>query len=132
MKMRAEMVGDKELAGQLGRIDHALRGQMLLAAVKSGAELILNRWKELIRDRAFRTGTYRRSTHIETITSTKDKAEVAIGTDITDPPYPVYLEMGTSTMEARPTARPAWDEKIEAAKREIMDALKDLIEKAAR
>jgi hypothetical protein len=34
-----------------------------------------------------------------------------IGTDLTEPPYPYYLEYGTSRMPAYATARPAFDER---------------------
>ena len=36
--------------------------------------------------------------------------EVTIGTDLTDPPYPYFLEFGTSRMSAHPSARPAYEE----------------------
>lgn len=39
-----------------------------------------------------------------------DDVEVIVGTDLTDPPYPVFLEYGTSRMGARPSARPAFEQ----------------------
>jgi len=36
--------------------------------------------------------------------------EVTVGTDLVDPPYPYFLEFGTSRMSARPSARPAFEE----------------------
>jgi len=36
--------------------------------------------------------------------------EVIVGTDLTDPPYPYFLEFGTSRMPAYPSARPAFEE----------------------
>lgn len=40
-----------------------------------------------------------------------------VGTDITDPPYPYFLEYGTSRMPAYPAARPAFDERYPEAVR---------------
>jgi hypothetical protein len=39
-----------------------------------------------------------------------DPKTAMIGTDLTDPPYPFFLEFGTVRMPAYPAARPAWDE----------------------
>ena len=41
--------------------------------------------------------------------------EVVVSTDLTDPPYPLFLEYGTSRMQAYPIARPAFTENIETA-----------------
>lgn len=38
-----------------------------------------------------------------------------IGTDLVDPPYPYFLEYGTSRMPAYPAARPAFDERYPEA-----------------
>jgi hypothetical protein len=38
-----------------------------------------------------------------------------VGTDLVDPPYPYFLEYGTSRMAARPSARPAFDEMKDTA-----------------
>lgn len=38
-----------------------------------------------------------------------------IGTDLTEPPYPYFLEYGTSKMPAYPAARPAFDERYPEA-----------------
>lgn len=40
-----------------------------------------------------------------------------IGTDLTDPPYPYFLEYGTTRMPAYPAARPAFDERYPEAVR---------------
>ncbi len=41
--------------------------------------------------------------------------DIFIGTNLTDPPYPFFLEFGTSRMSARPAGRPAFEEKKVAA-----------------
>lgn len=50
-----------------------------------------------------------------------------IGTDIVNPPYPFFLEYGTSRMPAYPSARPAYDEMGDTAIRTTADILAQLI-----
>ena len=49
--------------------------------------------------------------------------EVTVGTNLSDPPYPYFLEFGTSRMYARPSARPAFEE----AKGAAVDAAADTL-----
>lgn len=57
---------------------------------------------------------------------------VIIGTDLTDPPYPYFLEYGTSRMPAYPAARPAFDETKDVALATIADALGQTIARGNR
>ena len=50
-----------------------------------------------------------------------------VGTDLTEPPYPYFLEYGTSRMPAYPAARPAFDEQADTAIRTTADVLGQLI-----
>jgi hypothetical protein len=50
-----------------------------------------------------------------------------IGTDLVDPPYPYFLEYGTSRMGARPSARPAYDEMSSTAVSTTGDVMGQLI-----
>jgi len=50
-----------------------------------------------------------------------------IGTDLADPPYPFYLEYGTSKMPAYPSARPAFDEMKDTAIATTGDVLGQLV-----
>lgn len=51
-----------------------------------------------------KTGTYRRSIHTD---EEPEPGVSVVGTSLTNPPYPVYLEYGTRYMAARPSATPA-------------------------
>jgi hypothetical protein len=52
-----------------------------------------------------------------------------IGTDIIDPPYPWWLEIGTSKMAARPALTPAFEESEDDIIEAEWDALKLLLGK---
>lgn len=91
-------------------------------AIVAGAIPIANRWKERVHTDAFKTGTYMRSIRgpkLNEIEVTADEAKGAVSTDITEPPYPFYLEYGTSHMSARPTMTPAFEESRDAAVEEM-------------
>jgi HK97 gp10 family phage protein len=94
------------------------------AAVGSGAQLIVNEWKRLA---PYRTGTYRRSIVQEPGAKTKTLVTRLIGTLIQDPPYPYFLEFGTSKMPPHPSMRPAWDSKVDDAVKEIERALREAL-----
>jgi hypothetical protein len=55
-----------------------------------------------------------------------------VGTDLVDPPYPFFLEYGTSKMPAYPAARPAWDEMGDTAVKTAGDYMGQLIEAGER
>jgi hypothetical protein len=61
-----------------------------------------------------------------------DAKSALIGTDLTNPPYPFFLEYGTSRMPAYPAARPAWDEMGEPAQKAIADYVGQLIAQGSR
>lgn len=129
-QVRLHIINIKEFEGQLDRLSDAVRAKVLEAALMTGATPIVNHWKQIA---PYRTGTYRRSVHAEPLATTgSHSAAVQIGTDITEPPYPVFLEFGTSRMAARPSARPAWDAEIGNAVEEVIGALRDALEQAAQ
>lgn len=120
MRLGFKIVGIPEARKALEEISEELAGQHLADAAMAGAMIIQNEW---VRIAPFKTHTYQRSIHCEVLHQSKDRAEVAIGTDIDDPPYPYFLEFGTSRMSPHPSARPAFDAKKEEAAREIEEAL---------
>ncbi len=107
-----KLVGLPEVLRAFERIDVGARGAKLEAVAIAAAMPIQNAWKT---NAPFKTGTYRRSIHTETERVTADHADVVIGTDITDPPYPLFLEYGTVHMAARPSMQPAFDEEKDKA-----------------
>lgn len=144
MRATAKIVGSAHVARTFAQMEKSARGEVLETALTAGALLVANRWKE---NAPYKTGQYRRSIHVGGHTDqTPDfegddlggnvhsatRAEVVIGTAITDPPYPRWLEDGTSRMSARPSAQPAFDETKAAALKEVHRALKILVTKAAK
>jgi HK97 gp10 family phage protein len=120
------IIGLPELNAQLDAFAREVSsGPFVEAALTAGALPVQNRWKQLA---PFLSGRYRSSIHTEIIRNgTEPAAEV--GTDITDPPYPLYLEYGTSRMGPRPSMRPAYDEGAPQAVQEITDVLNALLSK---
>lgn len=59
----------------------------------------------------------------------KKGAVAYVGTNLTDPPYPYFLEYGTSRMPARPAARQAVDERKDAAARVASDIIGQMVAK---
>jgi HK97 gp10 family phage protein len=128
-QVRLRIINIDQFNAQLSLLSDALREAVLQAALMTGADPIVNRWKQTA---PFRTGTYRRSIQAQPLPSAgTHKSAVQIGTDITDPPYPVYLEFGTSRMAARPSARQAWDAEIDKAVDEVVAALEQALKAAA-
>lgn len=59
------------------------------------------------------------------------QVEVVVATDLRDPPYPLYLEYGTSRMKAYPIARPAFTENVETALGMVVEQLGFMVTRAA-
>lgn len=113
----------------LKAMDDAMSEQAMVNALKLGAGVFQRTWKRKV---PYRSGTYRRSIKFKVLERSSQRVIVAVGTNIVDPPYPVFLEYGTRKMKARPSARPAWDESKEGMQREVRASLKLMIESAAR
>lgn len=62
----------------------------------------------------------------------KQGAIAYVGTNLTDPPYPFFLEYGTSRMPAYATARPAFDETKAQAHKTAQDVIGQLVAKGRR
>lgn len=124
------IINIREFNAQLDKLGEAVAHEVLLLALMTGSKPIVNRWKQIA---PYRTGNYKRSIHGEPLPGGgSHRAAVQIGTDITDPPYPLFLEFGTSRMSPHPSARPAWDAEIDNTVREVKSVLKDALKKAAK
>jgi len=122
----------------LSKLDEKTVERLVNLSLKSGGLLIANAWKQLA---PYKTGTYRRSIHVAgapeltpdfegpLLVEPTSKLEAKIGTNITEPPYPAFLEYGTSRMPPHPSAGPAMDSQRDAVLKEVGDALEDLIAK---
>jgi HK97 gp10 family phage protein len=138
--------GEKELRRDLARLSDAVRGPAILRALVAGALPIANEWK---RRAPYETGNYRRSIHVggegggehgdiggQKVTSTG--AEVAVGTNVEYGPRLEFGFVGTDALgrtyhqPARPHARPAIEAAQPEAEREVIAALRQLIDGAVR
>lgn len=127
MRVRMKLVGGREIRGKVRRLANQVEGAMA-TATEAAALPLENAWKENIRAYPLiETGSYMRSVHHEVEESGAGHAVVLVGSDIVDPPYPFFLEFGTSRMEPKPTARPALDESQDAMRREYSEAMQQLM-----
>ena len=135
--IRAEIIGLDQFKAQLERLSDAANADALANAVTAGLMLIQNAAKQKA---PVDTGNLKRSIHIEIEEKRKNYAMGVVGTDVV---YAAIQEFGgivknafgrgeqyTVTIPAHPYMRPAWDENIAAAKREVGDALTALMQAA--
>ncbi len=99
------------------RVEKAVRDERVKVALELEAD-----WKDAA---PVDTGTYRRSIHTETDATPSTSL---VGTNLTNPPYPIYLELGTGRMAAQPSARPA----AERARRKLPGRIQQAVEKAVQ
>src|SRR3990172_2728098 len=96
------IIGLPELKGQLNQLTADMQGPVVEAAVMAGGLPIPKRWEEVT---PLFTRTYRRGIHTEGERDAEGGWAFG-GTDITDPPFPGFLEFGTAPMGAQPSMRP--------------------------
>jgi hypothetical protein len=137
----AFIIDARPLQARLERFSAKLEGEVLVRAATEGLLVIGDAWKRKFRGSSepsipgqpvrVQTGTYRRSIQVEVISAERTRAELAVGTNLSDPPYPLYDEYGTARMPAHPTARPAWDESRHKAAEVALAALQRAVREAA-
>jgi len=128
MAIRLEYVNVKQFEAQLQQLSMAVASDTIERALTMGGLKIQNEWQ---REAPYKTGTYRKSIHVEYEKLTDYSGAALIGTNLTEPPYPIYLEFGTIHMVANPSGRRAWDQSIDAAGAEIIAVFNLRLAKAA-
>lgn len=139
--------GEAELMARLGRLSEAAQGKTLERALVAGALVIQNAAK--IRA-PYQTGNLKRSIHIGGHADLNpDKGDIVdktgapvprpelgantvavyVGTDVK---YAPAVEYGTQTRRPKPYLRPAADENKDAVRKEVADAMRDLVRAATR
>ncbi len=128
--------GGEDLAKAFAALADDIKGPALEAATRAAALPVLNqvRITEPEGGRTpYKTGTYRRSFHMETVEKTPERCTVQVGTDS---PYGKRLEYGfvgadklgrVYNQSPRPHVRPAFDENKGAAVDEFRAAIGDTI-----
>ncbi len=122
----SQIIGMPELLRKLDALPAELRGPAAADALMAGALPIQNAWKEKA---PVETGQYQQSIHPEVVQGSGSEVWVELGTDIVDPPYPFFLEFGTSKMPPHPSMRPAFDEQKDAAIAEVGDVIMTIVGK---
>lgn len=120
----AVIEGRKELASKLKKIEKTAKTEIERALVTGG--LMVERDYKLNVNRAglIDTGRWINSiTHKEDNFGTNNPS-VQVGATVTDPPYPVYHEFGTSRFPATPTLTPAYNSNKQKILKELAKALK--------
>lgn len=128
--------GGKDLAKAFASLADDIRGPALEAATRSAALPVLNqvRITEPEGGRTpYKTGTYRRGWHLETVEKTPERCTVIVGNDQPQGPRLEFGFVGRDVLgrfynqAARPHIRPALDENKGVAVEEFRAAIGDII-----
>jgi HK97 gp10 family phage protein len=130
------VVGAEDLAEKFRALADDIKGPALEAATRAAALPVLNQVRITVPEGGrtpYKTGTYRRSFHMETVEKSSERCRVEVGTDA---PQARRLEYGfvgpdklgrVYNQAARPHIRPALDENRGAAVDEFRAAIRDII-----
>lgn len=98
------------------------------AALSAAALVVASEWRQAIYSYPLvDTGTYGRSIGFDIEKRDGEHVIAVVGTDIVEPPYPFFLEYGTSKMEAKVHARPAVERSEPAAMKQLEMVLSAMI-----
>jgi HK97 gp10 family phage protein len=130
------VIGAEDLAKAFSKLADDIKGPALEAATRAAALPVLNQVRITVPEGGrtpYKTGTYRRSFHMETVEKSSERCRVEVGTDA---PQARRLEYGfvgpdklgrVYNQAARPHIRPALDENRGAAVDEFRAAIRDII-----
>ena len=128
--------GGEELAKAFAQLADDIRGPALEAATRAAALPVLNqvRITEPEGGRTpYKSGTYRRGWHLETVVKTPERCTVIVGNDQPQGPRLEYGFVGADKLgrvynqAARPHIRPALDENRKTAVDEFRAAVGDIV-----
>ena len=128
--------GGEELAKAFAALADDIKGPALEAATRAAALPVLNqvRITEPEGGRTpYKTGTYRRSFHMETVEKSSERCRVEVGTDAPQARRLEYGFVGADKLgrvynqAPRPHIRPALDENRKTAVDEFRAAIEDII-----
>lgn len=129
--MQSEIQEGESVSVSLKLVDNTVK---ILREFESAKEQILfemgayftEKWDDqIVEKHVIDTGRFRNSIdHAEGEKSTYIGTPIGKEGNKEDPPYPIYLELGTSKMAARPTLRPAIVENADGARNLAEDILK--------
>jgi hypothetical protein len=132
--------GSEDLAKAFAQLADDVRGPALEAATRAAALPVLNqvRITEPEGGRTpYKTGTYRRGFHMETVEKTSERCTVIVGNDQPQGPRLEFGFVGADKLgriynqAPRPHLRPALDENKGAAVEEFRGAVADIIARRA-
>ncbi|HOR32908.1 MAG TPA: HK97 gp10 family phage protein [Syntrophales bacterium] len=134
------VTGAQDLAAKFRALADDIKGPALEAATRAAALPVLNQVRITVPEGGrtpYKTGTYRRGFHMETVEKTSERCTVIVGND---QPQGPRLELGfvgadklgrIYNQAPRPHLRPALDENRGAAVEEFRGAVADIIARRA-
>lgn len=134
------VIGAGDLAAKFRSLAEDIKGPALEAATRAAALPVLNqvRITEPEGGRTpYKSGTYRRGWHLETVEKTPERCTVIVGNDQPQGPRLEFGFVGRDVLgrfynqAARPHIRPALDENKKPALQEFRGAVADIIARRA-
>ena len=130
------VIGAGDLAAKFRTLADDIKGPALEAATRAAALPVLNQVRITVPEGGrtpYKTGTYRRGWHLETVEKTPERCTVIVGNDQPQGPRLEFGFVGADKLgrvynqAARPHIRPALDENRGAAVDEFRAAIGDII-----
>ena len=130
------VIGAGDLAEKFRTLADDIKGPALEAATRAAALPVLNQVRITVPEGGrtpYKTGTYRRGWHLETVVKTPERCTVIVGNDQPQGPRLEFGFVGADKLgrvynqAARPHIRPALDENRGAAVAEFRAAVGDIV-----
>lgn len=134
------VIGAGDLAAKFRTLAEDIKGPALEAATRAAALPVLNQVRITVPEGGrtpYKTGTYRRGFHMETVEKTSERCTVIVGNDQPQGPRLEFGFVGADKLgriynqAPRPHLRPALDENKGAAVEEFRGAVADIISRRA-